>query len=407
MDPVEQQLKIIRRGAVEIIPEDDLAVKIRGSLSSGRPLRVKYGADPSAPDIHLGHTVPLRKLREFQNLGHLVVFIIGDFTALVGDPSGRTRTRRRLSRDEIMENARTYQEQVFKILDREKTEVVYNSSWLSPLKFSDIIELTSKYTVARMLERDDFSERYRAGRPISVLEFLYPLMQGYDSVIVRSDLELGGTDQTFNLLLAREIQREYRQPPQTVMTLPLLEGTDGVQKMSKSLGNYVGISEPARDIYGKIMSISDNMMWRYFELLSDRSAEEIGEAKRACAAGTNPLIWKKNLAFEIAERFTSSQDAREAQRTFETVHQKKKAPREMPSLRLGPDDLAEGMINIVTLLRKASLVSSNAEARRKIKEGAVSLNGEKIVEHEALIAVKANDVLKLGKRHFCRIALAG
>ncbi len=405
MDKVKQQLDVIRRGAVDIIPEDELEAKIRGSLADARPLRVKYGADPSAPDIHLGHTVPLRKLREFQELGHLVIFIIGDFTALVGDPSGRSGTRRRLSHEEVMENALTYQEQVFKILNRDRTEVVYNSAWLSPLKFPDIIELTSKYTVARMLERDDFAKRYREGRPISVLEFLYPLMQGYDSVIVEADVELGGTDQTFNLLLAREIQREYGQVPQAVVTLPLLEGTDGVQKMSKSLGNYVGISEPARDIYGKIMSISDNLMWRYFKLLSGRSLEEIAEAQQACSGGTNPIVWKKKLAYEITERFSSPDEARAAQDLFETVHQKQEVPREMPTITLSSDDMGPGGINIVNLLRISSLTATNSEARRKIKEGAVTVNGEKIFEHDTVIAVKDNDVIRLGKRNFCRIKL--
>ena len=403
MKTLEQQIDIIRRGTVQIIPEDELREKIKRSIDTGRPLRVKYGADPSAPDIHLGHTVPLRKLREFQDLGHTVVFIIGDFTALVGDPSGKSETRKRLTSAEILENARTYQEQVFKILDREKTEVVYNSSWLSGLSFPDVIDLTSRYTVARMLERDDFSKRYKNGQPISVLEFLYPLMQGYDSVAVKSDVELGGTDQTFNLLVARDIQREYGEIPQAIVTLPLLEGTDGVQKMSKSLGNYIGVSEPAQDIYGKLMSISDDLMWRYYELLSSLSCNEIEAAKQACAAGTNPMVWKKRLAFEIAERFSSTREAEAAREQFEKVHQMKEIPKEMAVVQLGKGELAGGGINIVTLLRRSSLVPSNSEARRKIKEGAVTINGEKIIEHTASIAVKDNDIIRLGKRNFRKL----
>jgi len=405
MKTVEEQIEIIRRGTVQIIPEDDLRQKLRRSIETGSPLRIKYGADPSAPDIHLGHTVPLRKLREFQDLGHLVVFIIGDFTALVGDPSGKSKTRKRLSSTEIMENARTYQEQVFKILDREKTEVVYNSSWLSALSFPDVIDLTSRYTVARMLERDDFANRYKSGKPISVLEFLYPLMQGYDSVAIKSDVELGGTDQTFNLLVARDIQKEYGETPQVIVTLPLLEGTDGVQKMSKSLGNYIGVSESALEIYGKIMSISDDLMWRYFDLLSGRNRDEIDKAKRDCASGANPMIWKKKLAFEISECFSSPEAAVAAREQFESVHQKKEIPAEMATVRLDPDEVSGVGINIVTLLRRAGLVDSNSEARRKIKEGAVSINNKKIFEHNAEIAVKDNDIIRLGKRNFRKLVI--
>ncbi len=400
-------MEAIRRGVIEIVPERELEEKIRSALAESRPLRVKYGADPSAPDIHLGHTVPLAKLRQFQDLGHLVVFIIGDFTALVGDPSGRSKTRRRLSPEEVRENALTYQEQVFKILDRERTEVVYNSSWLSELRFPEVVELAARATVARMLERDDFSKRYREGKPISILEFLYPLMQGYDSVVVRSDVELGGTDQTFNLLLAREIQREYGQPPQSIVTLPLLEGTDGVQKMSKSLGNYIGISEPARDIFGKVMSVSDNLMWRYFELLSRRPPEEIAAGREECRSGTNPIAWKKKLAYELTARFAGAGEAAAARRYFEEVHQQKEVPGQMPEIEIPPGALAAGTIPVIELLRLSGLVPSNAEARRKIAEGAVSYDGEKISEHEARIPVKDNGVLKLGKRNFRRTRLPG
>lgn len=404
---VQQQLEIIRRGAVQIIPEEELIRKLEEAIRTGRGLRIKYGADPSAPDIHLGHTVPLAKLRQFQDLGHQVVFIIGDFTALVGDPSGKSKTRRRLTRQEVEENSRTYQEQVFKILDREKTEVVYNSSWLSPLTFTEIVELTSKYTVARMLERDDFKERYHGGQPISVLEFLYPLMQGYDSVAVKADVELGGSDQTFNLLVAREIQREYGQTPQAIVIMPLLEGTDGVKKMSKSLGNYIGISEPARDIYGKIMSISDELMWRYFELLSGISSAELLKARQECAAGENPMFWKKRLAFELTERYATPDQASAAARHFARVHQNNLLPEEMKPVELTADQLdGSGKIAPLTLLRAARLVPSNSEARRKIEEGAVTINGEKVMDPFVGIEVKDADILRLGKRKFRRISLA-
>ncbi len=406
MKSVEEQMEVIRRGIIQIIPEEEMVRKLEEARRARRPLRIKYGADPSAPDIHLGHTVPLTKLRQFQDLGHRVVFIIGDFTALVGDPSGKSETRKRLTPAEIMENARTYQEQVFKILDREKTEVVNNSSWLSRLSFPDVIDLTSRYTVARMLERDDFSKRYKNGQPISVLEFLYPLMQGYDSVAVKADVELGGSDQTFNLLVARDIQREYAQSPQVIVTLPLLEGTDGVQKMSKSLGNYIGISEPARDIYGKVMSISDELMWRYYELLSRLTAEELASARAECAAGRNPMEWKKRLAFELTERYTTSEETRAAERHFAQVHQKKMTPEEMEVVRLGENELnGQGGVTPVALLRRAGLTSSNAEARRKIEEGAFTINGEKFIEPFEIIAVKDNDILKLGKRKFRRISM--
>ncbi len=403
-DKVRDQVEVIRRGTVQIVPEEELYRKLVLFFSGGPPLKVKYGADPSAPDIHLGHTVPLQKLRDFQDLGHQVIFIIGDFTALIGDPSGQSKTRKRLTPEEVKANARTYQEQVFKILDPRKTEVVYNSQWLSALKFEDIIELAGKYTVARMLERDDFSKRYREGRPISVLEFLYPLMQGYDSVHVRADVEIGGTDQTFNLLVSRDIQREYGQPPQVVLTLPLLEGTDGVQKMSKSLDNYIGVDEPPRDIYGKVMSLSDEMMWRYYDLLSRKSPVEIEEARKECEGGTNPMVWKKELAREIAGRFSSEDAAEGAAKHFEQVCQNKKNPDEMEVVEVDKKAAEDG-VEIVPLLRKAGLVNSNSEARRKIKEGAVTINGKKFFEPEAKIGVKDNDILKFGKRGFRRVIL--
>lgn len=392
---------------MNIVPVAELEARLRSALKESRPLRIKYGADPSAPDIHLGHTVPLRKLRQFQDLGHLVVFIIGDFTALVGDPSGRSKTRRRLTPEEVKENALTYQEQVFKILDRDRTEVLYNSHWLSELRFPQIVDLASRATVAQLLEREDFAQRYRQGKPISILEFLYPLMQGYDSVVVKADIELGGTDQTFNLLLAREIQREYGSLPQAIVTLPLLEGTDGIQKMSKSLGNYIGVSEPAREIFGKVMSISDDLMWRYYELLSQRSVEEVAVGRQECRSTTNPIIWKKQLAFELAARFAGDQAAEEARDYFEEVHQKKAVPEDMSEVFLRESELPDGAISIIELLRRSELVTSNAEARRKIVEGAVSYEGEKINEYRASVPVKDGGVLKLGKRNFRRTRLSG
>ncbi len=398
------QMEALRRGTVQIVPEDGFLLKLARALEEGRPLRVKYGADPSAPDIHLGHTVPLRKLRQFQDLGHTVVFIIGDFTALVGDPSGRSQTRKRLSREEVRVNSLTYQEQVFKILDRARTEVVYNSSWLSPLCFGDIVELAAKTTVARMLERDDFSKRYREGKPISVLEFLYPLMQGYDSVAVRADVEIGGTDQTFNLLLAREIQRDYGQEPQAILTLPLLEGVDGTQKMSKSLGNYIGISEPASEIFGKVMSIPDDLMWRYYELLSAEDSDRVAEFKRRCAAGENPMAFKKLLGRELAGRFWSDVQASEAEAAFARVHQDRLNPEDPLELVIAPDEAASG-VGILDLLGRAGMTASNSEGRRKVLEGAVSLNGEKIADPAVRLHPREGDILQLGRRRFARLAL--
>lgn len=400
MSSPAEQFEIIRRGAVQVVPEEGLLAKLASALERDRPLRIKYGADPSAPDIHLGHTVPLQKLRQFQDLGHTVVFIIGDFTAMVGDPTGRSKTRRRLTRAQVEANSLTYQEQVFKVLDRSRTEVVYNSTWLSPLTFNDVIELTAKYTVARMLERDDFSTRYRAGRPISVLEFLYPLMQGYDSVAVKADVEIGGTDQTFNLLVAREIQKEYGQEPQAILTLPLLEGTDGSQKMSKSLGNYVGIDEAPRNIYGKLMSISDDLMWRYYELLSRRTPAEIAEFREKCRSGTNPMEFKKILAAEITARFSSPEDASAAADHFVRVHQRGLKPEEMPELILDP-----APAGLLEILLRADLVGSKSEARRKVAEGAVSINDEKVLDPLAVPEWRDGDVLRLGKRRFIRICL--
>ena len=404
---IQKQLDVIRRGAVQVISEMELAVKLTEAASQNRGLRIKYGADPSAPDLHLGHTIPLFKLREFQDLGHRVIFIIGDFTAMVGDPSGVSRTRPRLEKEEVLQNARTYQEQVFKILRKDRTEVVFNSNWLACLDFAGVIELASKSTVARMLEREDFARRYREGDPVSVLEFLYPLMQGYDSVIVKADVEVGGTDQTFNLLLAREIQRAYGQEPQVIITLPLLEGTDGVRKMSKSLGNYIGITEDPIDIYGKVMSIPDELMWRYFELLNLATLSWIESQKESCRQGINPMELKQKLAFKTAAYFSSPEAARKAQECFNQVCRDRGLPslEEMEVVRLKEPDLQDGRIDIVKLLRAAGLTATNSEARRKLAEGAVSINSQKIIEPSAQIAVRSNDVIRLGKRGFRRVVV--
>ncbi len=371
---VARQMTHIARGAVEIIEPGELAARIRRSLETGRRLRVKAGFDPTAPDLHLGHTVLIHKLRHFQDLGHQVVFIIGDFTGLIGDPTGRSETRRAMTREELATNATTYQAQVFKILDPSRTEVVFNSEWLSRLSFEEVVRLAARTTVARMLERDDFEKRYREQRPIGVHEFLYPLMQGYDSVAVSADVELGGTDQKFNLLMGRELQKDYGQPPQIVLTMPILEGLDGVQKMSKSLGNYVGISEAPEEIFGKLMSVSDDLMWRYYELLSDASLEEIAAMRRECEAGSlHPMEAKKRLAAEIAARYHGRDAAVGARAAFERRFQR----------RLLPEDLEEVTVNIgvadirlPNLLLEAGLVGSAGEGRRMIQQRAIRLLDE-------------------------------
>lgn len=384
---IQKQIDIIRQGTVQIISEEELKKK----LNRGKKLRVKYGADPSAPDIHLGHTVPLRKLRQFQDLGHEVVFIIGDFTAMIGDPSGRSETRRPLTPDEIEANAKTYKQQVFKILEPEKTKVVYNSHWLNKLHLKDIAGLTAKYTVARLLERDDFLKRYRQGQPISMVEFLYPLLQGYDSVEIKADIELGGTDQTFNLLVSREIQREYGQEPEVVITMPILEGTDGVNKMSKSVGNYIGVNEPPKDIYGKLMSISDELMRRYYELLIG-GLDEVNKL--------SPLDAKKRLAYSITAQYCGNSHADKAQKEFEKIFSRRQTPSDMPQVEI------KGAIGIVELIRKTGAAPSNSEARRLIQQGGVEIDGTKVSDINLKIEPKDGSVLKVGKRNFFKITKA-
>ncbi len=398
-DEVEQALAVLRRGTEEILLESELGER----LAAGRPLRVKAGFDPTAPDLHLGHTVLINKLRQFQELGHEVLFLIGDFTGMIGDPTGKSTTRPPLSRDEVIENARTYEQQIFKILDPEKTLVMFNSSWMNEMSAADLIQLAARHTVARMLERDDFSKRYQAGQPIAIHEFLYPLIQGYDSVALRADVELGGTDQKFNLLVGRELQKHYGQPPQVVITVPILEGLDGVQKMSKSLGNYVGIDEPPDEMFGKIMSISDELMWRWFELLSFRPAEEVAGFRRQVAEGANPRDIKFLLAEEIVARFHDAGAARRARENFIARFQKGALPEDMPEVNLAAP---EGRLAIGYVLKEAGLVKSTSEALRMVRQGAVRVDGERIGDPHLELAAGGPYVVQVGKRRFARVRIA-
>ena len=399
MNAVEESLAIIKRGADELLIESELVEK----LKTGRPLRVKAGFDPTAPDLHLGHTVLINKLRHFQDLGHHVMFLIGDFTGMIGDPSGKNTTRPPLTREQIMENARTYQDQVFKILDPEKTEICFNSGWIEALGTVGMIKLAASYTVARMLERDDFAKRYRNGQPIAVHEFLYPLCQGYDSVALKSDIELGGTDQKFNLLVGRELQKHYGQTPQCVLMMPLLEGLDGVNKMSKSLGNYVGISEPPREIFGKLMSVSDDLMWRYFDLLSFRPNAEIARFKQEVAEGRNPRDLKVLLGQEIVARFHSAQAADDALADFEARFRQGAIPDDVPEVALRS---VNGELGIAQLLKQAGLVSSTSDALRMIEQGGVKIDGERIEDKKLLLKAGSKLVVQIGKRKFARVILS-
>ena len=389
-----RNLEVIRKGTVEILTGNELKKYLKK-----RPLRVKFGADPTVPGIHLGHTVVLQKLKQFQDLGHKIIFVIGDFTARIGDPSGRIETRKPLSRPEVLKNARTYQDQIFKILDRKKTKVVFNSSWLDKLTSRDIFNLASKYTVARMLERDDFSLRYKKEHPISIHEFLYPLIQGYDSIVLKADVEIGGTDQKFNMLVGRTLQQSYGQKPQVVITMPLLEGTDGTRKMSKTYGNYIGISEPPKEIFGKLMSISDKLMLRYWELLTDISLVELGKMKKNLKTGRlHPREVKKNLAIRIAEMYHSKKAAKEAAKEFEEVFKEKKVPRKVQRVKI-----TKKKIWIVKLLTTARMAKSSSEARRLIQQGAVTLDGKRIIDPEKELTIREGAILKVGKRRFRKI----
>ncbi|WP_028845736.1 tyrosine--tRNA ligase [Thermodesulfatator atlanticus] len=395
----EEQLEYLKRGTVDIIEEKELLAKLKRSQETGTPLRIKAGFDPTAPDLHLGHTVLLRKMRHFQDLGHEVYFLIGDFTAMIGDPSGRSETRPPLTREQVLENAKTYAEQVFKILDEAKTKVVFNSEWMSKFNAEDFIRLCAKYTVARILEREDFKKRFETGRPIGIHELIYPLIQAYDSVALKADVELGGTDQLFNLLVGRDIQREYGQEPQVIITVPILEGLDGVQKMSKSLGNYVGITEPPQEMFGKIMSISDELMWRYYELLTDVPLEQIARWKEETAQGKiNPKDLKMQLAKEIVARYHSPRAAEKAAQEFEKVFAKGGVPDDMPEVKTEAKELY-----LPRFLKEQGLVKSASEARRLISQGGIHLNGEKVSSEEISLDAGKEYVLRVGKKRFLKI----
>ncbi len=399
MSQLNDVLAIIKRGCDELLIEQELVEK----LKTGRPLRVKAGFDPTAPDLHLGHTVLINKLRQLQDLGHQVLFLIGDFTGMIGDPTGKSATRPPLTREQVEENAKSYREQVFKILKPEQTDVVFNSTWLSDLGAAGMIKLAASHTVARMLERDDFSKRYKGNQPIAIHEFLYPLLQGYDSVALKADLELGGTDQKFNLLMGRELQKQAGQSPQCILTMPLLEGLDGVNKMSKSLGNYVGIAEAPQEIFGKLMSVSDDLMWKYIELLSFESLATIQQWKADVQAGANPRNIKVRFAQEIVARFHSAQAAEQALADFEARFQKGALPEDMPELAVACQD---GSIAIAQMLKQANLVASTSEALRMIDQGGVRLDGEKISDKTMKLAAGTTLVAQVGKRKFARVTLA-
>lgn len=396
MKTVQEQLAIIKRGAEEILVEKELIEK----LESGKPLRVKAGFDPTAADLHLGHTVLINKLKQFQDLGHEVLFLIGDFTAMIGDPTGKSVTRPPLTAEEVAQNAETYKEQVFKILDPAKTKVVFNSEWMSKMSAAEMIQLAGKMTVARMLERNDFGDRYAANTPIAIHEFLYPLVQGYDSVAMDADIELGGTDQKFNLLMGRTLQGHYGKPQQCTLTMPILEGLDGVQKMSKSLNNYIGIKDAPNDMFGKVMSVSDELMWRYYELLSFESIETIEGLKEAIANGENPRNVKVKLALELITRFHSEEDAQNALKDFETKFSKNAIPDDIDEVTI------EGEMPLANLLKEAGLVASTSDGHRMTKQGAVKINGEKVDDSRQLMPVDTTAVYQVGKRKFAKITIS-
>jgi tyrosyl-tRNA synthetase len=393
---VEEALAQIRRGADEILRETELVERLR----SGRRLRIKAGFDPTAPDLHIGHTVLLNKMRQFQQFGHEVVFLIGDFTGLIGDPSGKNATRPPLTREQVAANAETYAEQVFKILDPERTRVEFNSRWMGAMDAAGLIALASRHTVARMLEREDFRKRYQAGQPIAIHEFLYPLVQGYDSVALEADVELGGTDQTFNLLVGRQLQQAWGQAPQVVLTVPLLEGLDGVNKMSKSLGNYVGISEPAEEMFGKLMSISDELMWRYFELLSFRPVADVERLRREVEEGANPRDTKFLLAVELVDRFQGAGAGERAREAFVARFSQGRLPEDLPELSLAADGQGLGIAHV---LKRAGLVASTSEALRMLAQGGVRVDGERCEDRDRVIAAGSCHVFQVGKRRFARI----
>ena len=399
MSSIDETLAELSRGTDEVLPDGGLEAK----LKKGKPLIVKAGFDPTAPDLHIGHTVLINKMRQFQDLGHEVVFLIGDFTGMIGDPSGKNATRPPLSPEEIKANAETYEAQIFKILDPERTRIEFNSTWMDEMGAAGMIKLAARHTVARMLERDDFNKRYASGQPISIHEFLYPLVQGYDSVALEADVELGGTDQKFNLLVGRQLQQDYGQEPQVVMTTPLLEGLDGVQKMSKSLGNYVGITDAPEEMFGKLMSISDDLMWRYFEVLSFRSLDDIAALKKRVDEGMNPRDAKFELGREIVARFHDEAAAERAQSAFIAQFQKGAMPDDMPEVTVDAND---GELGIAHLLKAAGLVSSTSEAFRMIKQGAVRIDGERIEDRGLAIEAGSTGVYQVGRRRFARVSVA-
>ncbi len=396
---LDNTLKIIERGVEDLLPKEELIKK----LQENRPLNIKLGMDPTAPDLHLGHTVVINKMRQLQDLGHHIQFLIGDFTAMIGDPTGKSATRPALSEAEIKKNAETYQSQVFKILDPEKTEIMFNSTWMSKLTSANMIQLAAQYNVARMLERDDFNKRYKSGQSIAVHEFLYPLVQGYDSVAMKADIELGGTDQKFNLLVGRELQRAYGQAQQVILTMPILEGLDGVQKMSKSLGNYIGIQDSPSDMFGKIMSISDSLMWRYFELLSFKPLEAIEQLKQSVDSGANPRDIKFELAMEIIERFHDKAAAIAARDEFVARFQKGQMPDEIAEVQV---KITDSEAPVAWVLKEAGLVSSTAEGNRMVKQGAVKIDGDKLEDPQRKLSPPFDAVIQVGKRRFAKVILS-
>lgn len=404
MIEINEQMKIIKKGVAEMISEEDIIKKLEKSAKENKPLTIKLGLDPSAPDIHLGHTVVLRKMKAFQDLGHQVVIIIGDATGMIGDPTGKSAVRKQLSHEQVLENAKTYQDQIFKILDKEKTIVKFNSEWLQAMNFMDVANLASKYTVARMLERDDFKKRFASNQSISIHEFFYPLMQGYDSVAIKADIEMGGTDQKFNILMGRTLQKEYDQEPQVALLMPIIEGTDGVKKMSKSLGNYIGISEEPNDMYGKTMSIPDELIIRYFELVTDEHPDSIEAMKSDMEQDkVNPRDLKMKLAKEVVKLYHGEEKALEAEQYFKSVFQKRNMPDDIAEMEVSIEDSEEGLFFIPKVVTALKLSPSTSEARRLLKQGGIKLNGEKLEVDK--VALKDEDIIQVGKRKFAKLII--
>jgi tyrosyl-tRNA synthetase len=402
---IDQQLKLLTKGAAEIISEQELKTKLEKSAKEGKPLNIKLGLDPTAPDIHLGHTVVLRKLKAFQDLGHNIIIIIGDFTGMIGDPTGKSATRKQLTAEDVMENAETYKRQIFKILDKEKTTVRFNSEWFDKMDFKDVIKLAASYTVARMLERDDFTKRYEKNSPIFIHEFFYPLMQGYDSIVLDADVEIGGTDQKFNILLGRTLQKsEGKEDTQVAIFMPIIEGLDGVEKMSKSLGNYVGINEDPKDIYGKLMSIPDELIIKYFQLVTDESPDSIEDMEKKISDGTiNPMVLKKKLAFDVTMLYHGEDGAKAGQEHFAQVHQKNKLPDDIEELKVTGADFDGLQAKLWELVKYTGKVGSNSEIRRLIQQGGVKYNQEKVTDQDQVITVADGDILQMGKRKFVKL----